>query len=169
MPHLVKGKLPVKAKYMEEKKSVLPVDFDGVFRFTNYTDHEFKARWNNVEYTFPANKTTPMVIPGATPEEVQHIRKKFAKELAVAQFYESEKFKRMNAHIPGGTPPLYTDTDLSPFIQKCLEPLPLAQAVITPLPKDSEDKYRKDRKGRNVTRVLDQDESLLEKGAQSVE
>lgn len=156
-------------KLETEKKNMLPADFDGVFRFTNYTDHEFRARWNSVEYVFPSLSTVPMIIPGATPEDVQHIRKKFAKELAVAQFYESDKFKRLNAHVPGGIPALYTDSDIAPFVQRCLEPLPLAQAKITILPKDSEENYRKDRKGRNVTRVLDKDESLLTKGAENLE
>jgi hypothetical protein len=67
---------------------VLPSDFDGIFRFTNWTDSDFTAKWDNIEYTFPAKKTTPIVIPNATPVEIQNIRKKFAKELAVACFYQ---------------------------------------------------------------------------------
>lgn len=139
----------------------LPEDFDGVFRFTNATDEEFTAKWGNVAYTFPAQKTTPLIIPIATPEEVQHIRKKFAKELAIREFYKTSKFQGMNDTPMGGTPATYTDSDLTPFIQTCLEPLPLAKAKIEFLPKDSEQNYRKDNKGRNVTKVLDEKESLL--------
>jgi len=146
---------------MIEDKNVLPSDFDGVFRFTNFTDSDFKARWNNIEYTFPAKKTTPMIIPNATPEEVQHIRKKFAKELAVACFYQTDKFKAQNNVPPGGTPALYTDNDLTPFIQRCLEPLPIAQARVVALPKDSEERYTKNSKGKNVTKVLTEGESLM--------
>ncbi len=143
------------------EKNVLPADFDGVFRFTNYTDKDFKARWNNIEYTFPANKRSPMVIPNATPEEVQHIRKKFAKELAVQQFYGTDKFKAQNVVPPGGTPALYTDSDLAPFVQRCLDPLPIAQAQAVVLPKDSEENYKKNSRGRNVTKVLQEGESLM--------
>lgn len=156
-----------KAKNMNnEKVSSLPADFDGVFRFTNYTNREFKARWNSVEYAFPAEKTTPMIIPNATPEEVQNIRKKFAKELAVREFYETDKFKEQNK-IRGeqGTPALYTDSDIAPFIQRCLEPLPLGQAKIAVLPKDNEANYKKNSKGKNVTRVLDETESLTQQSS----
>lgn len=142
-----------------EKKEVLPVDFDGVFRFTNWTDREFKAKWDNVEYAFPPLKTTPMTM-NFTPVEIQNIRKKFAKELAVREFYRTDKFKGMNNIPPGGIPALYTDSDLTPFTQKCLEPLPLAKAEVKVLPKDSSENYRKNSKGRPITRVLEPDESL---------
>ncbi len=145
--------------------NTLPADFDGVFRFTNWTDSDFKAKWGGIEYTFPAERTTPMLIPGATPEEVQNIRKKFAKELAILQFYKTPKFVGMNAITPGGTPALYTESDLTPFIQRCLEALPVAQATRTVLPKDSEQNYRKDSRGRNLTKVVEKDESLLESGS----
>lgn len=150
---------------MNSEKVQLPADFDGTFRFTNFTDDDFKARWDNIEYTFPAMKTTPMIIPSATPEQVQSIRKKFAKELAVQEWYKTDKFNRMNAHTPGGRPALYTDSDIAPFAQKCLEPLPIAQATIKVLPKEDESRFRKDRKGRNVTRVLDEGESLKEQAS----
>lgn len=134
-------------------ENVLPSDFDGVFRFTNFTEREFKAKWNNVEYTFPPLKTTPMIIPSATPEEVQHIRKKFARELAEAVFYESEKFKFMNDKERGQVPALYTDSDIAPYIQRCLEPLPIAQASQKILPRDKKENYK-------VSRVLTEGESL---------
>ena len=152
-----------------QNNNVLPPDFDGVFRFTNYTDQDFTAKWNNVAYTFPATKTSPMIIPGATPEEVQHIRKKFARELAEQEFAKTDKFKRLNDVPPGGTPALYTESDLTPFIQRCLEPLPLAQAAMKALPRDNDSKFTVDSKGRKVTRVLEKDESLLAGGASALE
>ncbi len=151
------------------EKNVLPVDFDGVFRFTNFTNEEFKARWDNVEYTYPAMSTTPMVIANASPLEIQSIRKKFAKELAVLEWYKTPKFIGMNAHVPGGTPALYTDSDLAPLIQRCLEPLAVATAKIKVLPKQDDSKFAKDSKGRNVTRVLEKDESLLSQGSADIE
>ena len=126
---------------MEKDLNSLPSDFDGVFRFTNFTEEDFKARWNSVEYTFPALKSTPLIIPGATPEEVQAIRKKFARELSEREFYKTPKFQGMNNIPIGQNPALYTDSDLVPFIQRCLEPLPTAQATVKTLPKDKESNY----------------------------
>ena len=152
------------------EKSVLPADFDGIFRFTNFTKQEFKAKWDNVEYTFPPENRSPMIIAGATPEQVQSIRKKFARELAIREWYKSPKFEAMNAHIPGGTPALYTDSDLAPYIQRCLEPLPLAQAIVQILPKvDMESKLAKDRRGRPVTKILDKDDSLMAEASAHIE
>ena len=42
---------------------IIGKDFDGVFRFTNATNEDFSALWNNVEYIFPAGKTVPLIIP----------------------------------------------------------------------------------------------------------
>ena len=154
---------------MNNNNNVLPADFDGVFRFTNFSDQDFNARWNSVEYTYPALSTVPMIIPGCTPEEVQHIRKKFAKELAVREFQKTPKFAGLNNVPMGGTPALYTDSDLTPFVQKCLEPLPLAQAAIKKIPKDNENNYRKDEKGRNITKVVEKNESLTGGGSEVVE
>lgn len=147
---------------------VLPEGFNGTFYFTNFTDSEFKAKWGGKEYTFPAQKTSPMIIEDATPLQTQEIRKKFAKELAINEFYKTPKFVGMNAVTPGGTPALYTDTDLAPLIQRCLEPLPVEKATVKILPKDSEDNYRKDGKGKNVTRPLEEGESLKEGGSDIV-
>lgn len=149
------------------KDSILPPDFDGTFRFTNFTDEEFTAKWNNVAYTFPAQKTIPLVILGETPEGVQFVRKKFAKDLAEREFFKSDKYKGLIAgdksnSITGGIG--YTLSDLEPLIQRCLEPLPLATAAIKALPRDNDNRYKKDKRGKPVSRVLDQDESLVGDG-----
>lgn len=154
--------------FNEQGKNVLPEDFDGIFRFTNWTNAEFKAKWDSKEYTFPANSTIPLIIPTATPIEIQSIRKKFAKELAVEVFYQSDKFKAMDNPSQGKRPPLYTDEDLTQYIQKCLEPLPIAKAKVKVLAKDSEDNYRKDGKGKNISRVLQDGESLIPEGSSTV-
>ncbi len=148
---------------------LLPQDFDGIFRFTNFTDKDFKAKWGNVEYTFPAMKTSPMIM-NSTPIEIQHIRKKFARELAIEEFYKTPKFVGMNTLTPGGTPALYTDSDLAPFIQRCLEPLPLAQVKTKVLPKiTDENSFIKDSKGKPVTKILEKDESLLSQGSGQID
>lgn len=145
----------------------LPEDFDGVFRFTNFSDEDFVAKWNSVEYTFPAMKTTPMLIPEASQFEIQSIRKKFARELATREWYKTDKFKGMDSvgKADGKTPATYTESDLAPFIQKCLEALPIARATTKKLPKDSEDNYTKDEEGNNRTRVLKDKESLTKGGS----
>jgi len=124
--------------------NVLPADFDGVFRFTNATDRDFTAKWNNIAYTYKAMSTSPMIISGATPEEVQHIRKKFARELAEREFYKSERYDELNKQaLPGSgnVASIYTEQDLEPYIQKCLEPLPLSQASAKQLPRDDTKNY----------------------------
>lgn len=156
---------------------ILPADFDGVFRFTNATDEDFKAKWGGVEYTYPAQKTSPMIIPSATPEEVQTIRKKFAKELAEREFYRSDRFKKFNnSHLDnagqptGGNPTPYTERDLSGFIQSCLEPLPIAQAQAKVVPKDDiESRLKTDEDGNKVTRALKKNDSLLKNQGEVVE
>ena len=138
-----------------EKKSSLPADFDGTFRFTNFTDTDFVAKWDNVEYTFPAQKTTPIIMANFTPVEIQNIRKKFARELATKCFYGSVKFKSMDDKTPGASPALYTDADLAPFIQRCLEPLPIGQVKAKILPKDNETRYHKDEDGEPISKPID--------------
>ena len=107
----------------------LPADYDGVFRFTNWTDRDFIGKWNSVEYMFPALKTTPMLMP-FSPIEIQNIRKKFAKELAEREFFQSKKVKELDKKNEGvyfhGSV-TYTDNDLTSLIQKALEPLPVGQ------------------------------------------
>lgn len=160
-----------KAKNMNSENNVLPQDFDGVFRFTNFTDKDFKAKWDNVEYTFPAKSTTPLVM-NATPQEIQHIRKKFARELAIQEFSGSDKMKALDKLNPIGLTSFqgavtYTDNDLTDFVQRCLEPLPVAQAKVKVLPKQDESNFKKDEEGNNVTEVLDHKskKSFLAKGS----
>lgn len=133
--------------------NVLPADFDGVFRFTNASDRDFVAKWNNIAYTFPAMSTSPMIISNATPEEVQHIRKKFARDYAIREFYRSGRFQEMDAVAPAGSgkvPAIYTDADLEPYIQQCLQPLPVARAAAQQLPRDKSENYHTEH-----TKVLD--------------
>lgn len=145
--------------------NILPEDFDGVFRFTNWTEEDFTARWDKVEYTFPALKTSPMVMP-FTPVEIQHIRKKFARELAEREFYKTPKFAKLNEHVPGGKPALYTESDLTPFVQKCLEPLAFMQAKARVVESVKlEEKNRKDEDGNPLTVPIDAKKSLVKEGS----
>jgi len=104
-------------------------DFDGVFRFTNPTNDDFKALWNNKEYTFPANRTVPLIIPNETLENIQEIRKKFAYKLAVREFYNSKEYGRMSK-MGNGLPPTFNEKILEPMIEQCLKALPMARAAV---------------------------------------
>lgn len=145
-------------------ENTLPEGFDGVFRFTNPTDEDFTGKWNNIAYTYPAQKTSPMIIPGETAEGIQAIRKKFARELAEREFYKTDKGQFMNSKAAGARPALYTDSDLTPFIQRCLEPLPIEMAKVEVVKEDNERVFRTDQKGKPRTKVVEPEESLVGDG-----
>lgn len=162
---------------MEKGSTVLPPDFDGTFRFTNPTDEEFVGRWNSKEYRFPPMSTSPMLIIDATPIEVQHIRKKFAKELAEREFFKSQKAKELTSIERTQNGPAfqsfkqansYSVNDLEKTIQKCLEPLPISSAIVTETPKQPiEEKLHRDEEGELVTTAIDKKMSLKKKALEA--
>lgn len=128
-------------KSIMKYETTLPEDFNGVFYFTNWSTDEFTGVWGGKKYNFPAETTSPMVIPEHSPLEVQHIRKKFAKDLAERAFHSSAPYNKLMSQErnPDGSPRLnglhsagtYSLDQLAPFIQKCLEPLPISKALVT--------------------------------------
>lgn len=110
-------------------------DFDGVFRFTNASKEDFKVMWNSKEYTFPAESTCPLIIQGESLENIQEIRKKFAKKYAQREFEKSAEGKKIakegSKHV---SPATYDEAILNPWIQQCLDPLPLAAAKVAVVP-----------------------------------
>ena len=159
-------------------ESTLPEDFDGVFRFTNWSKEDFIGLWGGKEYHFPALSTSPMVIPEHSPLEVQNIRKKFAQDLAEREFFKTARYEKIRQRegnrdelgmiqargygmSHAGT---YSLNDLAPFIQKSLEPLPVAKAVRTDVAKVKiEDINSRTDSGERVTEVVDQKTSLRQK------
>ena len=145
----------------------LPADFDGVFRFTNWTDSDFESKWGGIKYTFPALKTTPILIPSATPLEIQSIRKKFAKELAEREFFQSKKVKDLDKKNEGSNfqgAVTYTENDLTSFIQKALSPLPVGQLKAEQVPTEGEKRPK-----ARVTKIVrtklsgdDEEEALVQ-------
>ena len=128
------------AKNIMEFEKVLPVDYDGTFRFTNDSDEDFTATWGKVNYTFPAHTTSPMVMPDFTALEVQSIRKKFAEQWAIREYGKGDAYgtlmkqernadgtPRLNSIHQAGT---YSLESLTPYIQRCLIPLPTAKASV---------------------------------------
>jgi hypothetical protein len=155
-------------------ENVLPEDFDGTFRFTNWSDEDFVGIWGGKEYHFDAMSTSPMIIPEHSPVEVQHIRKKFAKNLAEREFFKSNEYKkfqnqernsdgsvRLNSIHQAGT---YSLDTLTPFIQKCLEPLPVSRVSVTEAQKDNlEEKLSRNEDGELNSQAIDRKTSLKEK------
>ena len=121
-------------------EATLPQDFDGVFKFTNWSDQEFVGVWGKKQYHFPANATSPMIIPEHSPLEIQHIRKKFAKDLAEREFFKGVRYEKLrdpegvlgNRTMSGiHTANTYTLDDLKEGIQACLKPLEIKRANVT--------------------------------------
>lgn len=158
--------------------SVLPTDFDGTFRFTNWTDEDFIAKWGSKEYHFPARTTSPIIIHDQTPLEIQQIRKKFAKDLAqrefgkgpeylklIAQEKNSDGTVRLNSIHQAGS---YSLNDLSPLIQRCLEPLAVGTVTVSEAPtRNIEETLSKNEEGNLNTVVVDKKTSLRKKALDS--
>lgn len=145
------------------EKTVEPSEFP----FTNYTDEPFTGMWDSQGYDFPPKSTVPMLgmIPSASPLEIQNIRKKFANDLGIQEFYKSKEFKKADVTIEeaqaGKVPALANPSDFAPYVQRCLEPLPVAKAVIKEVPR-KEVPIVKDAKGKPGSRVLEEGESLIQ-------
>lgn len=161
-------------KTIMKYENTLPEDFNGTFYFTNWSNEEFIGRWGNKAYHFSPETTSPMVIPEHSPLEVQHIRKKFARDLAEREFYKSQGYKNLmkQERNPDGSPRLnglhaagtYSVDQLTPFIQKCLEPLPVAKALVQTVDRVSlEDTLTRNNKGKLNTEAIDSNESLIAK------
>lgn len=165
-------------KGIMKHETLLPEDFDGVFRFTNWSDEEFVGVWGKKEYHFPALTTSPMIMTEQSPLEIQHIRKKFAKDLAEREFYKSSVYKgfQNTERNSDGSPKLnsihqataYSINELTPFIQKALQPLTVAKAKVTELvtPK-IEDSLTRNEEGELNSEPVDKKTSLRKKALES--
>lgn len=159
-------------------ETTLPEDFEGVFHFTNWSTEEFVGKWGGKQYRFPAETTSPMIIPEHSPLEIQHIRKKFAKDLAEREFYKTENYTRLLAqernsdgsprasgiHVAGS----YSIDQLTPYIQKCLEPLPVSKAIVEPEKKEPlENKLSRNEDGELNTAAIGLKDNLRKKAQEA--
>jgi len=155
-------------------ETVLPENFNGVFHFTNWTDEDFVGKWGSKDYNFPANSTSPMVLPEHSPLEIQNIRKKFAKDLAEREFFKNQSYTKLQGQerTPNGEARLnsihqagtYSIDTLAPFIQKCLEPLQIVRATVTVTEKvPLEDTLTRNDDGELNTEAIDRKTSLKSK------
>lgn len=140
-------------------------DFDGVFKFTNVTDEDFVALWNNKEYKFPSGTCCPLIIPDETLENIQEIRKKFAYKLAVREFYKSKTYKGMSK-MGNGLPPTFDEKILEPMIESCLKPLPMAKATVKQGKKQDEREFKGSKaiSEKDNPNFVFKDEAVVEKG-----
>lgn len=155
----------LKDKNIMAFEPVLPPDFDGVFRFSNPFDEDFIGVWAKREYLFPAGTMTPIIIPEHSPIEIQHIRKKFARDLAEREWYKSKGYKTLQGQEgkPGNRTmnsihqaAAYTLSDLEPFIQMCLKPLKegkMSSRKVDEIP--LEDKLKRDDNGQLISDVVE--------------
>lgn len=117
-------------------------DFDGVFRFTNATEEDFVTLWNNKEYTYPAGKTVPMVIANESLENIQQIRKYFAKRLAEREYFKSKGFMKISNGIKDTMagryviPSSYDEKALQPWVDECLKPLEIGKQQVHSVPEE---------------------------------
>lgn len=158
-------------------EKVLPPDFDGTFRFTNPSKEDFIGKWGGQEYLFPAESTTPMIMIEHSPLEIQHIRKKLAKDLAEREFYKSKQYKMLSGQEgkPGNRTmnsihqaATYNLSDLEPYIQSCLKPLKAAEILSRPAAKiPLEDKLKKNDDGSLQTEAVDNKTSLRKRALEA--
>lgn len=158
-------------------ESVLPPDFDGTFRLSNPSDEDFEGVWNGRRYLFPAGTTAPIVMADHSPLEIQHIRKKFAKDLAEREWFKSKGYKTMSDQEgkPGNRvfnsihqAATYTLKDLEPYIQKCLKPLEASALLSKPVEKRPlEESLHKNDEGQPVTQAIDGKTSLRKKALEA--
>lgn len=134
---------------------------EGTFYFTNPTGEQFVARWNNVDYVFDAKSTVPLIIANEPPENIQEIRKKFAKKLALQVFHQSKRYKEL-VKAGGYVPATYDDdTELGAIIQSCLTPLPKSLATVKQVAPEPDSNYRATkavRKGQNLEKLFEDQE-----------
>ena len=108
-----------------EDKIVNPTNYiDGVFYFSNTSKEPFVALWNSVEYTFPAESCSAILIPDCTAVQIQEIRKLWAFKWAEKQWFSGKEYKNL-VKIGKDKPSARDDKHLEPLIQMCLTPLPL--------------------------------------------
>lgn len=145
---------------------VIPESFKGYFEFTNFSDEPFTAMWNSVAYTFPPMTTSPLIILKESPENVQEIRKRFAKKLAEREFAKTQKFKDLSKSSEGmptfRSALSYQESDLSDLTQKCLMPLEVAtpKVVVEDVAAKEDSVLLRDERGRRKNRVISENENL---------
>lgn len=143
-----------------------PREFNGQFFFTNPDTEDFTFNWDGIPYTFPAMSTSPFIIMSATPIETQEIRHRAAEKLARRMFGKSNKWKELAressklAKEGKASQPFYDQSkELAPYIQKCLEALPLKKHTVGKKEKIEKSFSIDPNTGKRVTSVYGEQDS----------
>lgn len=149
-------------KLVVEAPKTNPNYLNGVFYFSNSDTKDFIAMWNNIEYIFPAMTCSPMLIPGVTPEEMQEIRKRFAKKWAIDRWYEGREYKKM-VKEGGRIPAIPNEKIYEPLIQMCLSPLPIVEVKTNKVGKE-----KREYKGSKPVNKKDNLNEIFKEDAENV-
>lgn len=145
----------VKNNYTIENVEI-PRKFSGTFYFTNHDSEDFTAYWNKFAYTFKAHSRSPIVMYDEPLVNIQEIRKKWAIQLAERMHHKSAKFKELLKKSEGKAVPFnYSDKELEPYIQLCLEDAPLVEVDIEKVPEKVVTKTIDPKTGHETTRAFD--------------
>ena len=160
---------------------MLPENFDGIVRFTNWSDEDFVGRYNSKDYEFKANSTSPLFnvdLTGpngeakmASPLELLNIVKKFALDLAIREWGKSQwtKDNLKRERNSDGTPRFqgmqgaatYSVDQLAPLIQKGLYVYPESKPQVSEVQRPKlEEKLSRDEKGRKSSAVVSDGSSM---------
>ncbi len=152
---------------------MLPENFDGLVRFTNWSDEDFTAKYNSKEYTIPANSTVVIspLMPDRSPLDLLNICKKFALDLAVREWGKTQWMKdqlKRERNVDGSPrgygmsgAATYSIDQLAPLIEKGLYVYQTANAKVQEsLRPKIEDRLTRDKKGRLNSKAVEQDEPL---------
>ena len=168
-----------------ERVKMLPENFDGIVRFTNWSDEDFTGVYNSKEYEFKANTTSPLQTVDlsyydgngnhmqrlASPLELLNIVKKFAQDLAIREWGKSQWYKDnlKRERNSDGTPRFqgmqgaatYSIDQLAPLIQKGLYVYPAVKATVNEVQRPKlEDKLSKNEKGKRSSGVVEDGASM---------
>ena len=159
-----------------ERVKMLPENFDGLVRFTNWSDEDFQAKYNSKEYTIPANSTVVIspLMPERSPLELLNVCKKFALDLATREWGKTQWYKDQlkRERNPDGSPraqwsfsgaSTYSidDPKFAELIEKGLYIYKTAKATISESQRPKlEERLSKDNKGRLNSKAVEQGAGL---------
>lgn len=168
-------------KDIMEREKMLPENFDGIVRFTNWSDEDFVGRYNSKDYEFKANTTSPLfnvdltgpdgMLKLASPLELINITKKFALDLAIrewgkSQWYKDNLKRERNAD---GSPrgqglqgaATYSIDQLAPLIQKGLYRYTESKVKVETVTRPKlEEKLSKNEKGKQNSKAVEDGASM---------
>ena len=158
-----------------ERVKMLPENFDGLVRFTNWSDEDFTAKYNSKEYLIPKDSTVVIspLMPEFSPLILLNICKKFALDLATREFGKTQWYKDQlkRERNVDGSPRGYgmsgastysiDDPKFAELIERGLYIYKTAKATISESQRPKlEERLSKDNKGRLNSKAVEQGAGL---------